>query len=86
MSTTKTPKTATKDNKAQDAASDVFTLAEAARDLGKNPKAVRGRFRKLYDAEDTSSLPKTVKGAKSRWVYRIEDREAVNALIGDVKE
>jgi hypothetical protein len=79
------PKSATKDNKEQAPAPTTFSLADAARDLDKDPKAVRSRFRKLYAADDTSALPERVVGGKSKWVYRIEDREAVDALISNVK-
>lgn len=85
MSKATKTKSAKKDNKEQAPAPTTFSLADAARDLGKDPKAVRSRFRKLYAADDTSALPERVVGGKSKWVYRIEDREAVDTLISNVK-
>jgi hypothetical protein len=60
-----------------------FQLATLARDNGKNPKAVRGRFRKLYAGEKAHELPQTVKGG-SRWTFAETDREAVTALMNSV--
>ena len=64
-----------------------ISLANVARDdCGKSPKAVRGRFRKLYNADGTpkdpnAGLPLPVKGG-SRWTFAAKDRDALIKLIG----
>lgn len=80
----KNTKTAAKDAKATEAkAPETVALANIARGEGKNPKAVRARFRKMYAADDTSHLPQPVKGG-SRWTFAAKDREALVALVNAV--
>jgi hypothetical protein len=64
--------------------SKTFSLAQMARDNGKNEKAVRARFRKLYRCENPDpKLPKTAKDG-SVWTFNETDREAVLALVLNV--
>ena len=56
------------------------TVAELCKEAGKDPKTVRARLRRLYNAEDISDLPVPVEG-KQRWTYPEDAREAVMSLI-----
>lgn len=58
------------------------TVAEIARELDKDPKTVRARLRRLEKAED-NSIPPTIEGAKQRWTWNEEHREAVTALVAN---
>lgn len=61
-----------------------FKLADLAREMDKNPKAVRARFRKMYAGDNASDLPKQPVGGGSRWTYAASDRDAVVALMNSV--
>lgn len=60
-----------------------ITVAEIARELGKDPKSVRSRLRRLYDGEGAEDLPQPVKGAGNRWTFHEDDREAITALVAN---
>ena len=57
------------------------SVADLAREAGKNPKVVRAKLRRLYANGDTNAaLPKPID--KSRWVFDESDREAIAELVG----
>lgn len=66
-------------------APEVVKLAVIARELELNEKQVRGKFRRLYAADDTSHLPVLVKGG-SRWTFAAKDKQAVIDLIQGGKD
>lgn len=59
----------------------VVKLAEVCRELGKDPKTVRARLRRVYAGEDAANLPQPIDDAGQRWTFREEDREAVVAMV-----
>jgi hypothetical protein len=63
------------------AAPKTFKLADLARDNGKDPKAVRSRFRNLYKNDNEAGHPAMVKDGGSKWVFRESDRDAITALM-----
>lgn len=73
-------------------APETVTLANIAKATGKNPKAVRARFRKLYNQDGTprdpkrTDLPRPLKDAGSRWTFAASDRPALEALVGTVSD
>jgi ribosomal protein L24 len=75
---------ATKTKAAKEAAPQTpktIKLADIAREMEKDPKAVRARFRKMYAGDDAAKLPQPLKGAGSRWTFAAKDRAAVEALV-----
>ena len=57
----------------------VVKVADLARELGKDPKTVRARLRRMYKSDDAADLPQPIQVGK--WVYREEDRDALTELI-----
>lgn len=69
------------DSKPEDASGDdpdVVTLADLARELGRNPKVIRAKLRRLYNG-DNAELPTPI---GDRWTFARDAREAVLELIG----
>jgi hypothetical protein len=67
-----------------------FQLSKLCNSMDRNPKAVRARFRKLYNQDGTpkdpkSGLPNTVQGA-SRWTFATKDRERIVAEVNRTGE
>ena len=56
-----------------------FYLADLAKEMHKDPKAVRAKFRRLWAADDTSGLPTITD--KKRWQFAETDRDRVTELI-----
>jgi len=89
----KTTKTKTDASKATETqAPATVSLADLSRARGKNPKAVRSRFRKLYNQDGTPrnpekypDLPRPVKGG-SRWTFAASDTDKLNTMIGEVDD
>jgi hypothetical protein len=96
MSTTKTrndatPKNDATNNATNDATPKTFSVAQLTRDLGKNPKMVRARLRRVYDHKndvmlnDDASLSfireRRCKRAKHVWVYFIDALDAMREFI-----
>lgn len=59
----------------------VVRLADVCKELGKDPKTVRARMRRLYADEDAADLPQPIADAGQRWTFAEEAREAVVALV-----
>ena len=57
-----------------------FKLSDVCKANDKDPKTVRARFRRL-DKNDDEALPPVVEGAKQRWTFLEDQREAVEALV-----
>ena len=58
------------------------TVAEIAKANDKDPKTVRARLRRLYEAEDADpDLPQPIDGAGNRWTFHEDLRDAVTALV-----
>lgn len=55
------------------------SVADLARDAGKNPKVVRARLRRVFANGKTKDLPKPID--KSRWLFAEKDRKAIAALV-----
>jgi len=56
------------------------TLAALARELKKDPKTVRARFRRMYDQDADKKLPQPI-DSRQRWTFNVADRDALTALI-----
>ena len=67
------------DKKADTPKPATFYLADLAKEMHKDPKAVRAKFRRLYNADDTSGLPKITD--KKRWQFAESDRDRVIELV-----
>jgi hypothetical protein len=65
---------------AETVAPPVVRVSDLCKEHGKDPKTVRARLRRLYNAEDISDLPVPVEG-KQRWTFAEDAREAVEALV-----
>ena len=63
------------------AAPPVVRVSDLCKEHQIDPKTVRARLRRLYNADDVSSLPVPVEGAKQRWTFAEDDRAAVEALV-----
>ena len=60
----------------------VVRVSDLCKEHDKDPKTVRARLRRLYDADDADpDLPEPIEGAKQRWTFAEESREAVTALV-----
>lgn len=57
-----------------------FTIASLARDLGKDPKAVRARLRTMYDRDTEKKLPRPVEG-RQRWTFNVSDKDAMTKIL-----
>lgn len=68
---------ATNDDATNDEDSDFVTIAELARELGRNPKVVRAKLRRVYDDAD-ADVPKPI---GDRWKFARDEREALIELI-----
>lgn len=55
-------------------------LSDICKALDKDPKTVRARARRDEKLDDPV-LPKPVPGAKQRWTFFLEDKEAVEAFV-----
>jgi hypothetical protein len=79
--------TTKQDVKAEVTAPSTFKLTSICEEQGKNPKAVRARFRKMYRGDNPSKdLPPTVNNdaGRSGWEFAMKYREAVATLVGAV--
>ena len=56
-----------------------FYLADLCKELGKDDKNVRAKFRKLYEKDDADQLPTVV--SDKRWEFNEVDRDRVTELI-----
>ena len=72
-------KTAEPKSKTTEYGDNVFFLANLARELDKDPKTTRAKFRRLRDAND-EKLPARVND--KRWAFDKKHLEAVTSLIG----
>jgi hypothetical protein len=78
----KTSKTETMtETKVTKAVEQTFKVAEFAKANEMDPKVVRAKLRRIYNAKDAdkSALPKPIK--EGSWVFAMSDAEAVQALI-----
>lgn len=58
------------------------TVAEIAKANDIDPKTVRARLRRLYDAEDADpDLPQPLEGAGNRWTFHEDLRDALTVLV-----
>jgi len=69
------------DDANDNADADVVTLADLARELGRNPKVIRAKLRRIYNDDELgpTDLPKPI---GDRWVFARNERDAVLELIG----
>lgn len=59
----------------------VVKLADVCKELGKDPKTVRARLRRMYAGDDAADLPQPIADAGQRWTFPEESRDAVVALV-----
>lgn len=59
----------------------VVKIADLAREVERDPKTVRAQLRRMYQKDDAADLPQPVEGAKQRWTFHEDDREAVLEMI-----
>lgn len=57
------------------------TIAQLARELKQDPKAVRARLRRAYDQDTEKKLPQPVANARQRWTFDVKDRAALVAML-----
>lgn len=62
-----------------------ITIAALSRELGKDPKTVRARLRRLYDQDADKVLPQPVEGGQ-RWTFDVSKKDALLALIANDAE
>lgn len=61
-------------------APDTIKLSDICKALDKDPKTVRARARR-DEKLDEPVLPAPIEGAKQRWTFLLEDKEAVEAFV-----
>ncbi len=68
---------------AEKTAPPVVKLADICKELGKDPKTVRARMRRMYAGEDAANLPQPIADAGQRWTFPEDAREALVALVSN---
>lgn len=61
-----------------------FTIATLSRELGKDPKTVRARLRRLYDQDTEKKLPRPIEG-RQRWTFNVSDKDAMTKILASAE-
>lgn len=61
-----------------------FTIAMLSRELGKDPKTVRARLRRLYDQDTEKKLPRPIEG-RQRWTFNVSDKDAMTKILASAE-